>query len=224
MRGMPRLSPSDPFAKATFATVPLNGSRDSNDQGGGNVLLDGLESVADTLDDLSEGWATTYADLSPESSVTPLGVSFLVTNLAYSWVGYELLQASTVSGGGSGGGGAFLGGITEAASAASFAYHYSQLESTGPKDLVVRLALVVDYFFAWTAIVVALSFFVTTPDMSVPVEGLAACSISLVFFWLGTVYDSTRPYIVFHGLWHVLGAYGGYSVGLAHIDALGQTI
>ena len=194
-----------------------------------------LEQVADQLDGWTGGWATTYADLYPESPTTPLGIFFLATNLAYSMAGYALwVTTTTTTTTNTPMDGLLLSVLTETASVASFVYHYGQLlsgsaaaaseEESSLSFSWVRIVLVVDYLVAFAAIGTALSCLVTTPGgMVLSWQGWVACSLSLVCLALSWIDERPGPYIVFHGLWHILGAYGGYSVGQAHLRAVAAT-
>jgi len=53
---------------------------------GRNVLIP----LAKVLDDLTGGWALTYADLAPETPASPVVLGFLVTNLAYTICWYPV--------------------------------------------------------------------------------------------------------------------------------------
>ncbi|VEU38720.1 unnamed protein product [Pseudo-nitzschia multistriata] len=99
-----------------------------------------LAPTAEFLDDISGGWALSFADLTPDSERTPVGQIFLATNLAYAIVGLVLSLKGEI----------LLGVLTDLCSVASFVYHYTQLQQPYGRSLesTVKLALLVDYFFA----------------------------------------------------------------------------
>ena len=169
-----------------------------------NILLP----AAKALNDATGGFALSYADLSPETEQTWAGQAFLATNLAYAILGLACWYC----------GDAWFGSITEAASVASFAYHYNQLSN--PKDMpVVRLVLMIDYLIAFSCLGTAFYYLITDP-MSVPLEGYIASVLSLMFLGFSWKWESGVAYCFNHGLWHLLGAYGGYLIAQAHASTL----
>lgn len=92
-----------------------------------------LAPAAELLEDKSDGWALSYADLTPDSERTLSGQAFLATNLAYTIVGIFLSLQGEV----------LLGVLTELCSIASFSYHYTQLQQPygRTQDSTVRLAV-----------------------------------------------------------------------------------
>ncbi|KAI2512802.1 hypothetical protein MHU86_1590 [Fragilaria crotonensis] len=160
--------------------------------------------AAKVLNDATGGYALTYADCSPENETTLIGRAFLATNLAYTLMGLVCLFYGDV----------WFGAISEAASVASFMYHYNQLSN--PKDAaVVRLVLTIDYLIAFCCLGTAL-FYVLTDPMAVPFEGYVACALSVLFLGLSWIWEAGAAYCILHGMWHLLGAYGGYLIGQAH--------
>lgn len=148
-------------------------------------LASAAEPVQELLDEYSAGWALSYADLSPEKPDTPIGVSFLATNLAYFFAGMLLFVR----------GDAFFGLLTDVTALASFNYHYTQLEASGKtKDKSVRLALLLDYVFALMSIGVALFYSITSPEF--PLEGLGAGLLALVCLGLCWVWEEGKPYMI----------------------------
>lgn len=145
----------------------------------------------------------TYPDLTKYSKRNPVGALFLATNIVYSWAGYVVFQQGQTE----------LSLVVEAAGVASFYYHWTQLEY-GPNNIAVVRALLLDYL---VAVVTVASFLVTLFEASLNsptqplvsfVSGLAGM-ICLVLSW---VYHFDIPYIIFHGLWHVLSGYASASL------------
>lgn len=166
-----------------------------------------LAPAAEFLDTASDGWALSYADLSPNSERTLPGQVFLATNIAYTAVGLFLSLQGEV----------LLGFFTEICSAASFCYHYAQLQvGVGrTQDSTVRLALLVDYILAITSILIGLFYLVF--DRAVPPpEGIASAILGIVCLFSCWVWEKGLPYIILHGLWHLFSAASAYYIGIAH--------
>ena len=157
--------------------------------------------VSGVLDDVTDGWALSYANLEPESETTPIGISFLATNLAYGIAGTLLVTQ----------GNTFLGLLTEIACLASFGYHFSQLRFGQGGSRIVRLALLVDYFFALSAIIVGSVQLVYSHQ--IPTEVLFGGSLAVVSLGACWVWEEGLVYILFHSLWHLFSAYTGYMIG-----------
>mmetsp|Transcript_2407 Transcript_2407/g.2907 ORF Transcript_2407/g.2907 Transcript_2407/m.2907 type:complete len:230 (-) Transcript_2407:172-861(-) len=198
-----------PLQPPALSTVPSHYFRsEKNDDNDPPKLTDGALStillpVANAIDDATGGWALSYADLSPESDKTPIGRTFLATNLAYTAMGLFLINRGDV----------WLGTITEMASVASFLYHYTQLAR---KDApLVRLALMIDYIVAALCLGTA-SFYIWLDPSSIPIDGYIACGLAVFFLALSWVWEKGLPYCINHGLWHLLGGYGGSLIGQAH--------
>eukprot|EP00526_Cylindrotheca_closterium_P019647 CAMPEP_0113634786 /NCGR_PEP_ID=MMETSP0017_2-20120614/18121_1 /TAXON_ID=2856 /ORGANISM="Cylindrotheca closterium" /LENGTH=227 /DNA_ID=CAMNT_0000545515 /DNA_START=62 /DNA_END=742 /DNA_ORIENTATION=- /assembly_acc=CAM_ASM_000147 len=140
---------------------------------------DALTPFAKNIDDMTDGWALSYADLSPESENTPLGQSFLATNIAYAVVGLVLGMKGDI----------LLGTLTEIASVASFIYHFTQLQASNNriKDSSVRLALSIDYICASTAILVGLVYLALDHQMP-PTEAIASGAAGFLCLGLGWVW------------------------------------
>ena len=162
------------------------------------------------IDTMTGGWGMTYADLTPETHETTTGVVFLATNLAYSLVGALLALH----------GDSLLGLLTECASVASFGYHFTQLK-LGPDQAAVRLALLVDYIFAAAALLTGGLYVFAMSPLDIPMEGLLACALAVACLGASWIWERGMTYIIYHGLWHLLGAYGGYIIGEAHIAGAG---
>jgi hypothetical protein len=168
-----------------------------------------LGPAATILDEATDGWALGYADLAPESETTPIGQAFLATNIAYSLCGVLLsLHGELV-----------LGFLTECASIASFIYHYTQLQAgvNRIEDSTVRTALMVDYVFAVSSILLAAGYLVMDHQLP-PMEGIVSGGIGIGCLFACWVWEKGLPYIVLHSLWHLFSAYCGYIVGSTHID------
>lgn len=171
---------------------------------GGSLLLP----LAEALEDSTDGWALSYADLSPETETTPVGVGFLATNIAYTLCGLLLVQSGNV----------LLGVLTELASVASFAYHFTQLK-LGKNQPLVRVALLVDYVVATATLLAALVYILQVGVDKVPFEGIVASVLAVVFLFLSWVWEEGLPYVINHGLWHLLGAYAGFMIGTQQIQS-----
>jgi hypothetical protein len=160
--------------------------------------------LARALEESTDGWALEYADLSPDTPTTPAGFGFLATNLAYTICGLLLVWKGNV----------LLGILTELASVASFAYHFCQLK-LGKNQPLVRVALLVDYVVAAATLLAALVYIIQVGIQNVPFEGIIASILAVVFLFLSWVWEEGIPYVINHGLWHLLGAYGGFIIGQA---------
>lgn len=167
--------------------------------------------VQEILDESSSGWALSYADLKPDTSMTPAGQAFLATNLAYLLTGLGLQMAGEYT----------LGTFTDLCAFASFMYHYQQLESTS--DEAVRIALLLDYVFAALAmgtaslyLLVSVFFSNMVLDESLLVA-MAVTASSLGFLCLSWKFEYGRPYMAWHSLWHLASAYSGFLIGNLHL-------
>uniref|UniRef100_A0A7R9WX47 Transmembrane protein n=1 Tax=Craspedostauros australis TaxID=1486917 RepID=A0A7R9WX47_9STRA len=173
-----------------------------------------LSPAQEFLDDITDGWALNYANLFPETSRTTVGQAFLATNLAYSIVGVLILPQNW-----------FLGMLVEFTSVASFVYHYTQLEvfaqdNTVVEDKTVRLALMVDYVFAFgTIFATGIAAFVNSPlpidafVLALPMDGVVTSTMGVGFLFSCWIWEAGMPYIVLHSLWHLFSAYAGYVFG-----------
>lgn len=166
-----------------------------------------LAPAAEFLDDISGGWALSYADLTPNSEKTLVGQIFLATNVAYAIVGIFLSLQGEV----------LLGVLTDICAVASFTYHYTQLQQPHGRtlDSTVKLALLVDYFFAVTAILVGL-FYLAIDHTLPPVEGIATSILGIACLLSCWIYEYGTPYIILHGMWHLFSAATGYYIGISH--------
>jgi hypothetical protein len=170
-----------------------------------NRFLAWADSVQQSLDEVSNGWALTYADLSPDSPQTLPGATFLATNAAYFLVGLYLFANGDV----------WFGFWTDACAICSFNYHYNQLMATGTTQAAsVRLALFLDYIAAAISMSTA-TLYILHSDV-VPFEALAVSGVGLIFLAMSWVYEYGRPYMIWHSLWHLSSAYSGYLIGSLH--------
>lgn len=184
------------------------------------VLPEWVASTQGFLDYWTNGWALSYADLTPETPATPLGRAFLATNAVYLAAGV-LLTAN---------GEYFLGFLTDLAAVASFNYHYKQLIPVmEQKDIEeqVRLALLLDYTAAGFSILTAIAYlgmlaFTNNWNQGLQDETLMALQVgglgvaNLALCWR---YEKGYTYMVFHSIWHLCSGYAGYLIGMAHLHA-----
>ncbi|KAL7559927.1 hypothetical protein ACA910_008251 [Epithemia clementina (nom. ined.)] len=162
----------------------------------------------DALDDSSE-FILSYADLRPDSASTLPGQAFLATNLFYGIVGAAVAMQ----------GDWFFGCLTEACAIASYLYHYTQLQAKGEtKAPTVRMAVLVDYVLAIISIGVASTYLFTSLS-DAPVDVFLSVALSVGFLLLSWLYETGRPYMLFHSLWHIFGAYSGFLIGSLHNHA-----
>lgn len=140
--------------------------------------------IQNVLDGASEGWALSYADLSPDTEQTIPGIAFLITNIAYAVAGTLLAFQGDVG----------FGLLVDVAAFVSFNYHCKQLEVEGSMGAPsVRLALLIDYLVAGTAILCGTFFMLTTPTF--PLQGAIFAGVSLVFLGLCWIYEEGKPYM-----------------------------
>ena len=197
---------------------------DSNDNNGLLSLLQNTgESVQAVLDETTDGWAMSYADLRPDNTQTLPGQAFLATNLAYLLAGLYLqwIVGDTV-----------LGVATEVCALASFQYHYQQLQASGTAESpAVRWALLLDYVFAGLAIGLATLDFVSTTAMATTLADIlpellyavAVTAAGLGCLTLSWKYEHGKPYMWWHSWWHVASAYAGFLIGDLHAVAAATT-
>ena len=185
---------SSRLKQASLATGVLS---DSNRQS----IEEFVAPVSNVLDDVTGGWALSYANLEPEDETTPIGISFLATNIAYGLAGSLLVSQ----------GNSFLGILTELACFASFLYHYTQLKYGQEGSRIVRLALLTDYFFALSAILVgSVQLFMSH---QLPTEALGGGALAIASLGACWVWEEGVTYIILHSLWHLFSAYTGYIIG-----------
>jgi hypothetical protein len=166
--------------------------------------------LSERVDEWTGGWGLFYADLSPETTTSPLGITFLLTNLAYALAGFLLTIRGEI----------VLGTMTECAGAVSFWYHYSQLKYSGQeKNVQVRLALLTDYIFAGSALVTGGLYALLLGPFSLPLGSLLSAVAAVLCLALSWKWEFGLPYILWHSLWHILSALTGYLIGQAYIDS-----
>lgn len=168
-----------------------------------------LRPIAEALDSVTGEWALSYADLSPATPKTPVGISFLLTNVCYAIAGIRLITQGDL----------FYGALVEIAGIVSFWYHFSQLEY-GKERSEVRLALLTDYFTAGSALITGGFYIAQIGITSVPLDALVVGAGAIVALALCWVWEFGYPYILLHSIWHILSAYTGYLIGQAHIDLM----
>ena len=162
--------------------------------------------IAERIDSATGGWGLSYADLHPETPQTPIGQAFLATNACYACGGLLLgIQGEWT-----------LGLLTEIAGVVSFWYHYSQL-NFGQNRKEVRLALLIDYFTAGTALLCGAVYMAQMGITSVPFESLIWGGASVVCLTLCWVKEVGYWYLFWHSLWHIGSAYTGYLIGQEHL-------
>ena len=191
-----------------------NNKNDSNDDKNiRDISKDGFGiflPLADLVNDKTGGWGLSYADLSPETPRTPAGIAFLVTNLGYGIVGIVLgIQGDIL-----------FGTLTEIAGIVSFIYHYAQLEY-GQERSEVRLALLTDYITASAALLVGLIYTIqilsSSSALMIPTSIIVAAVGSILCLSLSWVWEYGKPYLFWHSMWHILGAYTGFEIGQSHL-------
>ena len=188
----------EPTSSLKQASVATGSSSNTSQQ---ESIEDLVAPISNVLDDVTGGWALSYANLEPEDESTPIGIAFLATNIAYGLCGSLLVsQGNTV-----------LGILTEFACFASFVYHFTQLKYGQEGSRIVRLALLTDYFFALSTILVGSIQLYMSHQLPTEVLGGGALAVtSLGACW---VWEEGIAYIVLHGLWHFFSAYTGYVIG-----------
>ena len=235
------------FSTTTTTSTTTNNNNNNNNNNSGllSIIQNTGESMQTVLDDATDGWALSTADLRPESPTTTAGQAFLATNLAYLLAGWYLQYVVV--------GHVVLGVLTEVCALASFQYHYQQLllgqtssgssGSSGSSSSVnsstaVRWALLLDYIFAGLAIGCATidltaaatttatatmssvsSVWTTADHHALWLELLQAVGVTaagLGFLTLSWKYEHGKPYMWWHSLWHVTSAYAGFLIGNVH--------
>lgn len=197
----------------TLSSIDLEGDssfkkygrpRDINESSFGPLLP-----LAEAVDEATGGWGLSYADLHPATPRTTVGQAFLATNFFYAaaglWLGLN--------------GDWFYGGLTELAGIVSFVYHYTQLEF-GKNRSEVRLALLIDYFCAGSALITGGVYMLQAGITAVPVAALVSAALAAICLSLCWVWEFGYPYIFWHSLWHILSAYTGWLVGQDHLTKI----
>lgn len=191
--------------RATDSQLKLSGDASEAflfpDLGSTESLEEFVAPVSNKLDDLTGGWALSYANLEPEDETTPIGISFLATNIAYGLCGLLLTTQGNF----------LLGVLSEFACLASFFYHYSQLKYGHKGSRIVRVALLVDYFFALSAILVGSIQLLLSHQL--PTEALYGGSFAVASLGACWIWEEGLAYIILHSLWHLFSGYTGYIIG-----------
>jgi hypothetical protein len=158
------------------------------------------------LDQATEGWALSYANLSPETERTWLGRCFLATNVAYALACIELIWNCHDY---------LLGPVLGMTTGASCYYHFLQL-SQPDNTVKVQLALTLDYILAISSIGIG-AWYLWQLHMLPSGEILATATLSMLCLVLGWLWenddDQAWQYIWWHSLWHVLSAATAYQIG-----------
>ena len=143
-------------------------------------------------------WIFSYADLTPYSTSSFEGLVFLATNLFYSYVGIVLFQNNQ----------SFYSLVIEIAGVVSLYYHWFQL-NYGPNKQQVIKALILDYFIACSTIILLTyhSFQLYSITNIIPFSSISLAIVSLSSLGLSWKYEYSLPYMMYHGLWHILSAY-----------------
>ena len=183
------------------------GDGDANDGSRYDDTFGPLLPIAEAVDAATGGWGLSYADLHPVTPRTNVGRAFLATNFFYAAAGLWLMTN----------GDWIYGGLTEIAGVVSFVYHYTQLEF-GKDRSEVRLALLIDYVCAGSALLMGGAYMVQVGMTHVPIEAVASAVGAVVCLSLCWVWEFGYPYIFWHSLWHLFSAYTGYVVGLEHMS------
>jgi len=175
-----------------------------------------FSSIAKVLDQATMGFAFHYADLTPETPTTPLGITFLATNFCFIVGGFfTWTQQQDV----------WLASLTELAGIMSYWYHYCQLEFGKTKPREVRLALLLDYIVACTTILTGLVYlgqlvgFEQVSD-AISNQVLIFGTLSIVCLTLSWAREFGYWYLFWHSMWHISSAYEGYLIGQNHYDVL----
>eukprot|EP00529_Nitzschia_sp_RCC80_P029286 CAMPEP_0113468352 /NCGR_PEP_ID=MMETSP0014_2-20120614/15309_1 /TAXON_ID=2857 /ORGANISM="Nitzschia sp." /LENGTH=322 /DNA_ID=CAMNT_0000360735 /DNA_START=101 /DNA_END=1065 /DNA_ORIENTATION=+ /assembly_acc=CAM_ASM_000159 len=200
---------------SSSSTKKTTTTSQSGGNGGGRtsqILLQAqtaLAPAAEIMQEKTDGWALSYADLTPESEETFVGQAFLATNIAYA-MGGALLSVQ---------GEPALACLLEIVSVASFAYHYCQLAApyNRTEESTVQLALMVDYIFAFSSIILGLIYLLTDQTLP-PIEGIASAVAGITCLLACWKWEKGLPYIYLHSLWHIFSAISGYIVGTAHLS------
>jgi hypothetical protein len=194
-----------PFKASRFRSIVHN-CKNKNDEPFTQLPLS-LRPLATQLSSFTTGRAFTYADLSPETPTSPVGFAFLCTNFGFNIGGLSLVAHGDYC----------LGSVIEIAGLFSILYHYQQLSYPEPSK-EVQVALLCDYCIASVAIVTGLVYALQVGVLQLPVEALASSTLAVLCLLLGWVWEFGYPYIFFHSLWHIFGAFAAFSVGQAHIQ------
>lgn len=86
----------------------------------------------------------------------------------------------------------------------------------------VRLALLIDYFSAGSALLTGFIYILQIAfqgeGISIPIDVYVTSTLALGCLGLCWVYEYGNLYLFWHSLWHIFSAYVGYEVGQLHIE------
>lgn len=174
-----------------------------------NSFIGILTSLAEVIDQRTGGWGLGYADTSPYTDKTVIGLIFLATNLFFFWAGFDLFNTKNY----------LLSISVEVAGVASMFYHWSQIHY-GPNKDEVRYALLIDYITAFvtinlTFIDVCLLVFkaYNSIDCGFPAPAIALGTTAVLCLFGSWTFEFGLPYLVLHGLWHVFSSLSVAGVG-----------
>lgn len=166
-------------------------------------LNDWMTGVTSKLQSSRYRWLLKYADLRPYSDKNALGILFLLTNVFYEYVGQFIFISAKDNPDQW-----LYSGTLQVAGLVSSYYHWAQLHYGPDRDIVYK-ALLVDYVVASFTIMLfsfrLIQLYASTGVL--PVISLALGSLAVISLLLSWKYEFQLPYIVFHGLWHVLSAF-----------------
>lgn len=194
---------------------------DESDAGPIDYLPAPLEGLLLSGNSSTNGFLLRYADLRPYDETSLVGLLFLATNIVYAFVGAVLLF----------GDGASMqrqvfGVVMEIAGVVSLYYHWAQLKFGGSSKKEVLAALVLDYGVATLCIAcfikdVVLQLMDDLPTITMcaidtaalqQLIELSSCrsaavgALAMLSLFGSWKFEYGLPYMVFHGLWHVLSA------------------
>lgn len=171
-----------------------------------------LAPLAKIIDVRTGGWGLSYADTSPYTDKTVVGLLFLSTNFFFVWAGINLFYANNLG----------LSVSIEVAGLASFYYHWCQIHY-GPKRDEVRLSLLIDYITAFVTInltfldlilLILRIFLGADQDFSSSAEPILFGVLGIFCLFGSWIFEYGLPYIVLHGFWHIFSALSASSLEL----------
>ena len=169
-----------------------------------------LAPLAQLIDARTGGWGLSYADTSPYSDKTIVGLLFLATNFFFVWAGINLFHANNY----------VLSASIEVSGLASFYYHWCQIHY-GPKRDEVRVSLLIDYITAFITInltffeivLLAMRIFDSTDQTFLLASEPILYGVLGIFCLLGSwAFEYGLPYIILHGFWHIFSAISASSL------------
>ena len=159
-------------------------------------------------DKYANGFILSYANTTGFNYTEPIGALFLLTNVAYFISGVSFLQnnpSPSVF--------YYNSYVIELAGLLSVNYHYNQLVR-GPNQRQVKVALLLDYMSAITAILMVTIEIIHQSVYSshIPIESIQwtlVASSCLIASWVR--FDGLG-YIFWHGLWHLFSSAAVYEL------------